>query len=99
MAMQKITVDVEMIDGTEHNDIRVILADMMRYSDVAQRHKWQSIEDDPIRGGAFIAYAAMTRLGMYDKTRGFDEFVNEVAMVSADFGDAVEPMGRATPAD
>lgn len=99
MAMQKITVNVEMIDGTEHNDVRVILADMIRYSDVAQRHKWPSLEDDPIRAGAFMGYAAMTRLGLYDKTRGFDDFVNDVAMVSADFGDELEPTERETPAD
>lgn len=99
MAMQKITVDVEMIDGTEHNDVRVILADMIRYSDVAQRHKWASLEDDPIRAGAFMGYAAMTRLGLYEPTRGFDEFVNDVAMVSADFGETVNPTPTATTAD
>ena len=91
MAMQKVLVDVEMMDGTVHEDIRGILADMIRYSDVAQRHKWRSLEDDPIRGGAFLAYAAMTRMGIYDSNKGFDEFTNDVAMVSADFGDAVDP--------
>lgn len=91
MAMQKVLVDVEMMDGTVHEDIRVILADMIRYSDVAQRHKWRSMEDDPIRGGAFLAYAAMTRMGIYDANKGFDDFTNDVAMVSADFGDAVDP--------
>ena len=91
MAMQKVLIDVEMMDGTVHEDIRVILADMIRYSDVAQRHKWRSLEDDPIRGGAFLAYAAMTRMGIYDSNKGFDEFTNDVAMVSADFGDAVDP--------
>lgn len=91
MAMQKVLVDVEMMDGTVHEDIRVILADMIRYSDVAQRHKWRSLEDDPIRGGAFLAYAAMTRMGIYDSNKGFDDFTNDVAMVSADFGDAVDP--------
>lgn len=91
MAMQKVLVDVEMMDGTVHEDVRVILADMIRYSDVAQRHKWRSLEDDPIRGGAFLAYAAMTRMGIYDSNKGFDEFTNDVAMVSADFGDAVDP--------
>lgn len=91
MAMQKVLVDVEMMDGTVHEDVRVILADMIRYSDVAQRHKWRSLEDDPIRGGAFLAYAAMTRMGIYDSNKGFDDFTNDVAMVSADFGDAVDP--------
>nr|DAI61049.1 MAG TPA: hypothetical protein [Caudoviricetes sp.] len=31
--------------------------------------------------------------------RIFDDFVNDVAMVSADFGDELEPTERETPAD
>lgn len=95
--MQKILLDVEMLDGTIHEDIRVILADMIRHSEVAQRHGWPSIDNDQIRGGAFLAYAAMTRTELYPKDRGFDDFVNEVAMVSADFGEEVDPTQTATP--
>lgn len=91
MAMQKMLVDVEMIDGTVHEDVRVILADMIRHAEVSKRHKWGSLQEDPVRGGAFLAYAAMTRLGLYSPAKGFDEFGNEVAMVGADFGDAVDP--------
>lgn len=98
MAIQKISVDVELLDGTEYNDVRIILADMIRYSDVARRHNWQSMEDDPVRAGAFMAYAAMTRTGVYDANRGFDDFVDDVAMVAADFGDTVDPTPAATPA-
>lgn len=98
MAIQKITVDVEMIDGTVHEDVRVILADMIRYSDVARRHKWGVLEEDPIRAGAFMAFAAMSRLGLYDENRGFDAFTTDVAMVSADFGDALEHTSSETPA-
>lgn len=91
MAVQKIMLDIEMIDGTVHENVRAILADMIRYSDVAQRHKWRGLEEDPIRASAFLAYAAMTRTGLYDANKGFDEFTAEVAMVSADFGDALDP--------
>lgn len=85
MSMPKMLIDVEMIDGTVHKDVRIVLADMIRHAEVAQRHKWPtSIADDQIRATAFMAYAAMTRLGLYDKNRGFDEFSTEVAMVYAD---------------
>ena len=89
--MQKITLDVEMLDGTIHKDLRIVLADQIRFGDVRARHKWPSMEDDPIRFGAFLAYAAMCRLGLYDATKGFDEFVDEVASVAGDFGDEVDP--------
>lgn len=97
--MQKVTLDVEMLDGTVHEDVQVILADMIRHSEVAQRHNWPSIENDPLRGGAFLGYAAMTRQGLYPKDKGFDEFVNDVVMVYADFGDAVDPTQTETPVD
>lgn len=99
MAIQKIMLDVEMMDGTVHENIRPILADMIKYSDVAQRHKWRGMEDDPIRAGAFLAYAAMTRTGLYDANTGFDQFTNDVAMVYADFGDTPESTEQMTHGD
>ena len=57
------------------------------------------MEDDPIRASAFLAYAAMTRQGLYPADRGFDEFVNDVAMAAADFGDAVDPIQATIHAD
>lgn len=99
MAIQKIMLDVEMMNGEVHENIRPILADMIKYSDVAQRHKWRGMEDDPIRAGAFLAYSAMTRTGLYDANTGFDQFTQDVAMVYADFGDTPESTEPATPAD
>lgn len=99
MAIQKILLDVEMMDGTVHENIRPILADMIRYSDVAQRHKWRGMEEDPIRAGAFLAYAAMTRTGAYDANKGFDDFTADVAMVYTDFGDSPESTEPMTPGD
>lgn len=97
MAIQKILLDVEMMDGTVHENIRPILADMIRYSDVSQRHKWRGMEEDPIRAGAFLAYAAMTRTGAYDANKGFDDFTADVAMVYTDFGDSPESTEPTTP--
>lgn len=98
MAMQKILVDVEMLDGTEHTDVRVILADMLRYSDTAQRHKWPNMQTDMLRAGAFMAFAAMQRTGLFPVESGFDAFTNQVAMVAADFDGVVDPTTAATPA-
>lgn len=85
MALPKLLLDVEMIDGTIHENVRVILADMIRHAEVAQRHKWPTnIEEDQVRAMAFYAYAAMTRLGLYDRNRGFDDFTAEVAMIGGD---------------
>lgn len=87
MAIPKISVSVEMLDGNEYDDMRVISADLIRHSEVAKRHNWGSLEEDPMRAQIFMGYAAMTRLGNYPSDRGFDDFVNECAGVAADFGD------------
>lgn len=97
MAMKKILVDVEMIDGTEHNDIRVILDDMIRYSDTAQRRKWPDMQTDMLRAGAFMAFAAMQRTGLFPVESGFDSFTKQVAMVTADFDGVVDPTVPETP--
>lgn len=98
--MQKITVDVEMLDGTVHEDVRIIMADLMAYSDTARKHGWGSIQDDEIRSQAFLAYAALGRIGKIDRTTyGFNDFINDCAMVYADFGDDVDPTQPATQGD
>ena len=66
--MQKILLDVEMLDGTVHSDVRIILADIIAYSDAARRHGWGSPDDDQIRASAFMAYAALGRIGTIDRT-------------------------------
>lgn len=100
--MQKILLDVEMLDGTMHEDVRIILADIIDYSDTARRHGWGTIEDDQIRATAFMAYAALGRMGHIDRTTyGFNDFVSDVAMVYGDLdgADAVDPTRPATPGD
>lgn len=89
--MQRIVVDVEMIDGRKYEKVRVFLADMIRYSDVARRHKWGSMEEDTIRAISFMAYAAMVRTGLYDGDKGFDEFAAEVAWIENEESEPVDP--------
>lgn len=97
--MQKIIVDVEMTDGRKYDNIRVILADMIRYSDVSRRHKWGTMEEEPIRAIAFMTYAAMVRLGYFDGDKGFEEFSNEVVWIESDSGvEDVDPTTGETPA-
>lgn len=80
--MQKMTVDVVMVDGTEHKGVQVILADQVGYSTARQRHKWAPMEDDPLMAGAFMGYLAMKRQGLF--TGSWDEFTLAVAAISAD---------------
>lgn len=89
--MNRLTATVEMNDGTIHENLQINLKDQIRYSDVRVRHKWPSMEEDPIRFGSFLAYAAMTRLGLYDATKGFDEFVDDALAVDMNTGDALDP--------
>ncbi|MGV0868450.1 hypothetical protein [Corynebacterium kalidii] len=100
MAMQKMLVDIEMLDGTEFEDIRIIWADMMRYSDTARRRKWGPMEEDKLTATGFMAFAAMQRLGLYSADKGFDTFNTEVAMIySDDDAGAVDPTTAETSAD
>lgn len=87
--MQKITVNVLMADGTEHRAIPTILADQVAYSQTRQRHKWPTMEDDPLLFGAFLAYSAMKRLGLFEGS--WDMFTESVAAVDADDIDEVDP--------
>lgn len=92
---ENMIIDIQMQDGREFTDIEVIYPDLIRYEDVAQRHKWGSMEQSPMRAMAFIGYAALCRLGLYDGDRGFPEFSSELKMVYKQ--DATEEMDP-TPA-
>lgn len=95
--MQRMKLDVEMLDGTIHKDVTVLLCDVIRHSDVSRRHKWGSVQEDSVRAVAFMAYAAMVRTGLYNGDKGFDEFVNEVAWIEQEDVEAVDPTQAATP--
>lgn len=90
--LDNMILDVDMIDGRKYTDIRVLMPDLIRYEDVAQRHKWGTIQESPLRGITFAAYAALVRTGQYDGDKGFPEFCNEVAMVyKQDDEEGVDP--------
>lgn len=79
MALTRILLDIEMEDGTVHTDIKTNIADQMLYAKKARMEKWGSIAEDPLTATIFLGWAALHRLGKYDK--GFNEFVNEAAAV------------------
>ncbi|MDV8003857.1 hypothetical protein [Rhodococcus sp. IEGM 1318] len=79
MALTRMILDVEMEDGTLHEDIKTNIADQMLYSKQAKMKKWGSVTDDPLTFINFMAFAALSRLGKY--TKGFDDFCNEAGAV------------------
>ncbi|MCT1804382.1 hypothetical protein M3B20_01355 [Corynebacterium sanguinis] len=79
--MNQISLDVLMADGTEHKDVKAILADQVAYSMTRQRHKWPTMEEDPLLFGSFVAYKALTRLNLF--TGSWDEFTQQCAQVSS----------------
>lgn len=80
--MKQLTVDVLMADGTEHLGVPVILADQVGFSSTRQRHKWPTMEEDPLLFGSFVAYLALKRIGTFTGT--WDEFITQCAQVSSD---------------
>jgi hypothetical protein len=79
MALTRILLDIEMEDGTTHENIKTNIADQMLYGKKAKIEKWGNIAEDPVTAMIFLGWAALHRLGLYDK--GFNEFVNEAAAV------------------
>lgn len=90
MALTRMILDVEMEDGTLHEGIKTNIADQMLYAKKAKMEKWGSVSDDPLTFINFMAWAALHRLGLYDK--GFNDFVNDAGAVApADEGDEILP--------
>ncbi|WP_115685950.1 hypothetical protein [Corynebacterium senegalense] len=79
--MQQITVNVLMVDGTEHRDVKIILADQVAFSTTRQRHKWPTMEDDPVLFGSFVAFSSLKRTGAFTGT--WTEFTEQCAQVEA----------------
>lgn len=96
MAIQRIIIDVAMLDGTEHSGVVVTTADRMKLAGVARRQKWGTMQDDPDRSITFLAYAALCRLGQFSGS--FDDFVNASETVTAPEVADVDPTLTNTPA-
>ncbi|KAA0925956.1 hypothetical protein [Rhodococcus sp. ANT_H53B] len=79
MAIQRLILDIEMEDGTEHLGIKTNLADQAKFAKSRSVHKWPSVQEDPITFINFLAFAALSRLGKFEG--GFDKFCNEAGAV------------------
>ena len=89
MATTRLILDVEMVDGTVHEDVSTTLADQVLYSTTRNKHKWPTLQEDPTMFINFIAYAAMKRENRFTGT--WDEFCNQCAGVGEAGADEVDP--------
>lgn len=89
MAIQRMVLDVEMEDGTVHTGIKTNIADQMLYSRKSKMEKWGSVSDDPLTFLNFMAFAALSRLGLYPK--GWNEFINDAAAVGDSGSEDISP--------
>ena len=93
--IQRILVDVLMLDGTEHRGLATTTADRMKLADTARRQKWGTLQDDPDRSLTFLAYAAMCRAGHF--TGSWNDFINACEVVAGTDTEDVDPTLTATP--
>ena len=97
MAIQRIILDVAMLDGREHLGIVVTTADRMRLAHTARVRKWGDMQTDADRSITFLAWSVLERRGDFPGT--FEDFVAQSETVSApDKVDEVDPTQTATPA-
>lgn len=85
MATARITLDIEMLDGTTYEGVRTVLKDQVSYSTTRAKHGWPTMQDDPTLFINFIAYSALKREGKFSGT--WDEFCETCAGVGDASGD------------
>lgn len=89
MAINRLIVDIEMVDGTVHKDVGTTLADQMLFSKTRKVQKWDGPTEDPLLFLNFMAYAALRRNGLFEG--GFDAFTNQCAAVGQSGDEPVDP--------
>lgn len=89
MAIHRIILDVEMIDGTQHMEVKTCLADQALYAKTRRVQKWDGPAEDPLTFLNFLAFAALKREGKY--TDSYDSFINDCAAVGDSGEDEVDP--------
>lgn len=90
MAVTRLTVTVEMVDGTVHEDVKPILADQTKYSQIRMKHKgWPSPQDDPMLYAAVQSWACLKRTGAYEGS--WDQFQNDCAALNIEGADELDP--------
>lgn len=96
MALKPAYANVELNDGTVHEDVRVTYADRIRYENTAKARGWNP-EKQPMTGAGFLAWAALQRAGKFAGT--FDEFREQVVDVQLDDTADTDTTPDPSPAD
>jgi hypothetical protein len=64
--------------------------DNVRYEEVAQKHKWGTAQESPMRFMYFLAFAACSREGHVARESGFSAFLDELVDVDPEGTDEVD---------
>lgn len=97
--MKKLDIKIDMDNG-DHFDVQTKTADYLLYETTAKKHRWGGVSDNPAQWEAFLAWAALRRLGKYSGT--WESFVKEVDIVEAkqiDVDPTPEVVGDASLSD
>ncbi len=96
MAIQRIRLDIAMLDGTEHPDVVVTTADRMRLAGHARARNWGDMATDADRSITFLAWSALSRLALFTGT--FEDFVQQSETITApEEAENVDPTEATTP--
>jgi len=78
--MKRLNIHVEMENGDVF-DVVTRTTDYLLYETTAKKHKWGGVGENPAMWEAFLAWAAVRRLGKYSGT--WEAFQKDVDMVEA----------------
>ena len=81
--------------------VSTILADQVAFENTARARQWGSIQESPMRAGAFLSWKAATRIGKFEGT--FEEWCDSVYDATIDtrdtFGGDNPPIQKEVPTD
>ena len=69
----------------EKYTVSTILADQVAFENTARARQWGSIQESPMRAGAFLSWKAATRIGKFEGT--FEEWCDNVYDATIDTKD------------
>jgi hypothetical protein len=79
--MKKLEIHIEMENGDAF-DVTTKTTDYLLWEETAKKHRWGSFSDSPARWEAFLAWAALKRVGKYEGP--WEQFIKQdVDMVEA----------------
>ncbi|NHP18429.1 hypothetical protein G8767_33480 [Rhodococcus sp. IC4_135] len=96
MAVQRIIVNVEMEDGTVHENVKTNISDQMKTAAMQRKQKWGSAVEDPVSFTNYITFIALYRQGLF--TGSWEAFCNEAAAIEQVETEDIDPT-TATPSN